>query len=235
LFRELRADALETVLAWLPKLSNQRVRELLDAAAQRLAQAHPAELAKALKSEDDAILLEGIRLSARLKLPPAIPALGDLLSQGKAPVRVAVVEALASIGTPGAMQQLEKAIDDAERDVRLTAVRTVTARNHKSAFPRVEAALSGKSVRIADLTEKVAFFEAYGVLGGAQGVARLAEMLEAKGGFLKRKEDPETRACAAMALGKIGTEDAKATLQRAAQDKEALVRNAVNKSLREMK
>jgi HEAT repeat protein len=65
-------------------------------------------------------------------------------------------------------------------------------------------------------------------------VVRLAEMLESRGGFLKRKEDPETRACAAMALGKIGTAEAREILRGAAQDKEALVRNAVNKALREM-
>jgi HEAT repeat protein len=60
-------------------------------------------------------------------------------------------------------------------------------------------------------------------------------MLDAKGGFLKKKEDPETRACAAMALGKIGGEEAKKTLQGSVQDKEPLVRNAVSKALREIK
>ena len=31
LFRELRPEALESVLAWIPRLTNQRVRDLLDA------------------------------------------------------------------------------------------------------------------------------------------------------------------------------------------------------------
>jgi HEAT repeat protein len=37
-----------------------------------------------------------------------------------------------------------------------------------------------------------------------------------------------------MALGKIRSPDARAVLERASQDKEALVRNAVSRALREM-
>jgi HEAT repeat protein len=55
-----------------------------------------------------------------------------------------------------------------------------------------------------------------------------------KGGLLSRKEDPETRACAAMALGRIRAPAAREILQKVAQDKEALVRNAVSRALREV-
>jgi HEAT repeat protein len=84
----------------------------------------------------------------------------------------------------------------------------------------------------ADLTEKITFFEAYGALGGAPVVPVLEKLLIAKG-LLGRKEDPETRACAAMALGKVRSPDAREVLQRAREDKEALVRNAVSRALRE--
>jgi len=48
------------------------------------------------------------------------------------------------------------------------------------------------------------------------------------------KETPETRACAAMALGKIRTPEARALLEEAATDKDLVVRNAVNRALREL-
>jgi HEAT repeat protein len=66
---------------------------------------------------------------------------------------------------------------------------------------------------------------------GEEGVAALDAMLNSHG-FLKRRGEPETRACAAMALGKIGTPTALHALERAAGVKEALVRNAVNRALR---
>jgi HEAT repeat protein len=233
LFREFRPEALETVLAWMPKLTNQRVRELLTSAGRRLAQAHPAELTRVLGVSDETILLEAVRLAAHLKLPPAVPALGGLFASGSSPIKVAVVEALATMATPGAMQQLEKAVDDGNRDVRIGAVRVLAARGHRNVLTKVEEAVQGKALRGADLTEKMAFFEAYGALAGGAGVNPLAAMLQSGGGFLKRKEDPETRACAAMALGKIGTPEAVSVLEGAARDKDALVRNAVNKALRE--
>ena len=62
----------------------------------------------------------------------------------------------------------------------------------------------------------------------------LEKLLVPKGGLLARKEDPETRACAAMALGKIRTPAAREVLQKVTQDKEPLVRNAVSRALREV-
>ena len=232
LFREFQPAALSAVLSWLPKLANQRVRELLYGAAQRLAQAYPGEVTKALESTDEPTLLETIRLITRLKLPPATPGLGALFATGSTTVKVAAVEALSAIGSSGAMQQLERAIDDVDRDVRIGAVKMLANRNHRGAFPKIAAAVDGKALRTADLTEKMAFFEAYGAMAGAAGVERLGPMLQS-GGFLKRKEDPETRACAAMALGRIRTPEARALLETVAKDKDALVRNAANKALRD--
>jgi len=56
----------------------------------------------------------------------------------------------------------------------------------------------------------------------------------ATGGFMRKKQEPAIRACAAMALGKIRTPDARAALEAAAAaEKDPLVRNAITKALRE--
>jgi hypothetical protein len=233
LFRELRPEALEAILGWLPRLGNEQVRKLLDAAAIRLAQAHPQIIAEVLKTPDEGVLLEAIRVISHSKLPPAVPGLGALMDGASIQVKRAAVEALAGIATPGAMQQLERAVDDADRDVRIASVRAMAAQGHRAAFPQIESALSGKGLRGADLTEKTAFFEAYGTLAGEAGIGKLAPMLVPKG-FFRRKADPQTRACAAMALGKIGTPEARKALNAATGDKEPLVRNAVAKALKEM-
>jgi HEAT repeat protein len=52
-------------------------------------------------------------------------------------------------------------------------------------------------------------------------------------GLLKLRQASETRACAAIALGKIRTPEAREILTRAADDKDLVVRNAVNRALRE--
>jgi len=234
LFSELRADALGTLMGWLPKLTNERVKSLVQTSAERLAQTHAAEVLKALANADPAVQLEMVKLAGRLKLPGAPDGMGPLLERGERELKLAVVEALTTIGSPSATRLLEKAIDDAERDVRITAVKFLGQRGHRNAFPRIEAAVLGNKLKDADLTEKMAFFEAYGALAGEAGIGTLEKLLVPKGGLLARKEDPETRACAAMALGKIRSPKARDVLQKVAQDKEALVRNAVNRALRDV-
>jgi hypothetical protein len=231
LFRELRPAALNTVLAWLPRLTNERVRSLLYGAARRLAQAYPRELVSALESADQRVLLETVRLAGQLRLPPVVPALGSLLDRGSAEVRRAVVSALSATGTPGSLQQLEKAILDEDRDVRIAAVRAIGAERHAGAHDALEAVVTGRRLRDADLTEKTAFFEAYGSVAGSGDLARLRALLEPHGLF-KKKEDPQTRACAAMAIGRINTDDARAVLERYTSDKDPVVRAAVTQALR---
>ena len=233
LFQELQPEALPTLMGWVPKLTNERVKELVHKAAERLALANAAEVLKALASEDGAAQLEMVRLAGRLKLPGAPEGMGPLLASGDRTLKLAVVEALTAIASPAAMRLLEQAVDDGDRDVRIAGVRFLAQRGHRNALARVEAAVTGSKLKNADLTEKMAFFEAYGSLAGAKGISVLEKMLLAKG-LLSKKEDPETRACAAMALGKIRSAEARGVLEKAAQDKEALVRNAVSRALREV-
>ena len=146
-------------------------------------------------------------------------------------MRLGAVNALGEIGTAGALQNLDRGIDDEDREVRIAAVRALGQRTHRAAVQKIENALAGKRLQEGDLTEKMAFFEAYGALCGEPGVPMLDGLLNRKGLFGKRS-DVEVRACAAMALGRIGTDSAVAALRRAASDKDILVRNAVSKALR---
>jgi HEAT repeat protein len=147
-------------------------------------------------------------------------------------MRVAAVTALNDIGTAGAMQALERAVEDVDRDVRIAAVKALAQRMHKGALPRVTQMVKSKDVREADRTERLAVFELFGVLCGDGGVAFLDEILNPKGGLFARKEDPELRACAAVALGRIGTPRAQEALQRSAAEKDVVVRTAVNRAMR---
>jgi HEAT repeat protein len=110
-------------------------------------------------------------------------------------------------------------------------VRALGGRAYRAALPRVEKALKGKPLRETNLTEKMAFFEAYGSLAGDTGVEFLDSVLNGKGTFGKR-EEPEFRACAAMALGRINTRRARESLEKSAGDKDAVVKNAVNRAMR---
>jgi HEAT repeat protein len=231
LFNELKAEALPTLFGWLPRLTNERVRDVVEQAVQRLAAANTQTVIVALGSRDINVVSTAVRIAGRLRLQPAVQALGEALGHPEPVVRSAIVQALAEIASPSAIQALDRGLDDTDREVRLAAVKVIAQHKSKSALPKIAEVVQGRSVRARDLTEKMSFFEVYGILVGDQGVPVLDAILNS-GGFLKRKEDPQTRACAAMALGKVGTPAAQDSLRRATEDKEPLVKNAALRALR---
>jgi hypothetical protein len=230
--RELRATALEPLVGWLPNLTSEPLRKMLEDVVDRLAHAYPLEVQRILKLPDSPALLGMITLCGRLGLNQAVQGLAETASHPEAAVRLAVIQTLGLLGTPGALTVVDKAIDDDDRNVRLAAVRAAGSRGYKGALKRIETVVLGKAVKEMDLTEKMAFFEAYGSIAGVSALKPLSGLLLERG-LLRMKEPPETRACAAIALGRLKTPEARDVLQRAIDDKELVVRNAVNRALRE--
>jgi HEAT repeat protein len=77
----------------------------------------------------------------------------------------------------------------------------------------------------------MALFEAFGTLCGDAGVGVLDTLLNARA-LLGPREPAEVRACAARALGLVGSPRALDALRRAADAKDAVVRGAVARALR---
>ena len=232
LLKELRMPALEPLLAHLPIVRNDRARGILEQAADRIARAHTEEFLPLLRKKESAALPGAIAVVRRLGLATAVAPLGDLLHHHDANVRLGAVETLGALGTPGGLSLLERSVDDADRAVRLAAVTIVAARGYKGALRRLEAVVQGKGPNELERAEKRQFFEAYSAVAGAAGLTLLADILEPKGLF-RRKESAETRTCATYAIARLKTADARAILERAANDKELAVRNAATRALRE--
>lgn len=235
LFQQLQPSTLGTVLGWLKHAQTRELRSALEGTAARMASMNTAELLKLIVPDGaDAsdVALEAIRRAGELKTAASVPNLSRVLAAGGVALRQAAAQALAEIGSPGAMRALEAALDDEDRDVRIAAVRAIGTRGHRAALPKVEAVVTGKGVREADLTEKMAYFETYGLLAGDAGIEQLDALLNGRSALLRLRVDPELRACAAMALGKIGTDTAFEVLRKAADDKDVRVRSAINKALR---
>ena len=230
-FAELRPSALGVALLWLSKLQSSRVRTTLESAADRLASANTAELVRLIGAAEREVSLEAVRRAGAMRANAAVPALAKLLTLTDSAQRLAAVVALGEIASPGALQHLEKAIDDHERDVRVAAAKVFATKSHRPALSRFEAAIKSRRLEGADLTERMAFFEAYGAMCGEAGVSTLDGFLNSRS-LLGKKGDPELRACAAKALGKIGSNAAFASLRKSAEDKDVLVRTTVNRALR---
>jgi len=228
---QLKPSALETVLSRIGRSRNLELRALLESAGSRLAALNTSELVRLISSDDALVAFEAIRRAGAMKANAAVYALARVIAHSSPEMRLAGVAALSEISSPGALQVLERALDDEDRDVRIGAVRVLGARNHRPALRGIETRLKMRELRDGTLAEKMAFFETYGTLCGDKGVPMLAEILNTRR-ILGGREDGELRACAAMALGKIGTDKAMMALQRALADRDVIVRNAVSRAVR---
>ena len=229
---ELQSEGLETMLTFLPTLKRPAIRRILETSVDRLGTAHADAVLAILRNHESPALVGATGLCRRLVLQAAVPALERLVAHRDSAVRLGAVEALATIGSPGALTALERALDDGERGVRLAAVNAVMGKGYRGALKRLEAVVLGKGPQDLERAERRQFFEAYAVVAGPPALRVLTDILEPKGMF-RRRESPETRTCAAYAIAKLQSPEARAVLERIQQDKELAVRNAAARALRE--
>jgi len=229
--RELRTQALGTILNHLPRLASAEVRSTIGVAAERLAAANTGELLRLMRALEPDALPGAVRLAGRLGLQAAVQPVAELVRHPEHPVRLAAVEVLATLGTPGAMTGLEPAIDDVDRQVRVAAVTAVTKRAWGGALRRLEAAVQGKGP-VRERSEQRQVFEAYAAVAGPPALETLRGLLVSKGMF-QRKASTEVRTCAVYALGRLRTPDARTLLEELQNDKELPVRHAATSLIRE--
>jgi hypothetical protein len=247
--QHLGRGALPLLLRTSEALEEATLRERLAAAIERLAAQHPAELLAALDDADLLVAAGAARLCGRLALPrgwvaaraapvppppppPPPPAAGvvRLLERTDPAVRLTAVAALARIRTSIAMEGVLRALGDDDREIRLLAARAIADARYTPGRRWLDQALNSEAVRTADVTERIALYEAFGAVADADIISRLDRMLN--GRRLFGKEAPELRACAALALGRAGTPEAIASLRRAVEETNPIVRSAVTRALR---
>jgi len=229
---ELRAEGLETMIIFLPTLKRPGFRVILEASIDRLAGANLPMVVQLLEEASSPALVGAAALCGRLRLQVTVPPLDKLVSHPDAAVRKESVEALGAIGSPGALTALERALDDPDRAVRLAAVGIVVDKGYRAVIRRLEAVVQGKSRHELERAERRQFFEAYATLGGPEVLPMLADILEPRRLF-RRRESTETRTCAAYAIARLQTPEARAVLERIVMDKDLPVRNAAARALRE--
>ena len=134
-----------------------------------------------LLEDDDAVLAAGaLRLAGEMQITEAVPALVGLLAHADPAMRFAAIEAAISLKASIAADALEQTLDDPERDLRVAAARALGALEHRPAAKVLATKIESKETRVADISEKVAFFEAFGMVAGDDGVDLLDRLLNGK-------------------------------------------------------
>ncbi len=229
LLRELTPGALTTALKWLRRLSNEGVRRLLNQAIGLWVEACPDAIKAALGSRERVVIVEALRIVQERGLTGLSSQLAALAEHEDVRIRAAIVPALIRAPTESAMTSLVPLLRDSDTDIRIAAVKGLSARAHMGALQAVEKVILDRDAEL-DLTERKAFFEAYGSIAGEAAVSTL-KALVLGGSFGKGRGDSDTRACATLALARVGTRSARLILQKAAKDRDVVVRTAAARAL----
>lgn len=231
LLKHLRAEALGPLLRGAEEAEDPKIKVTIQDAVAGIAQEYTDALLACLESNDPAIVAGAVGLAGRMQFADSAPMVSRLLGHREPKVRLAAIEAAKELNASMAIGALRASLTDSEREVRIAAARALGELQYSPAAPFLRAAIESKEIRQADISEQIAFFESYGMIGDPDGVRFLDRLLNGRG-FFGKKETGEIRACAALGLGKIGTKEAMAALEEASREQDPVVRSAVNRALR---
>lgn len=228
----LQGGALAPLLRESETVEHKQLQAVLRKAVQGVASQNRSTLVELLDGDDPLVAAAAARLVGEMQVTEGAAKLSSMLAHPQAAVRLAAIEAAVAIKASMVASSLETALDDSEREVRIAAAKALGELRYTPGAESLAGMIRSKQMRHADVSEKVAVFEAYGLTAGESGVALLNELLNKKG-LLGKREAPEMRAAAALGLGRIDATEARASLEAAAQDEDPVVRSNVNRALRQ--
>ena len=225
----LGAEALPLLIRTAEKTESTRLRDRMAPALDGVGRKHARALAALIASSDEKVALGSARIAGRIRLRAAANNLIALFGKSESDGRRIAIDALAALGDASALDAIQEALDDEDREVRIAAARGLGSVKSPAARDRLKSIIRSRTMRDADLTEKMAVYEAFGSVAIEEDIGVLDKLLN--GRRLMARESPETRACAALALGMITEPAARSALMQAAKDPHPIVRNAVSKAL----
>lgn len=227
----LKPEAIVTLIQAMPMVVRKEAREQLLATLDRLASMNPRLMGSLIGSEDPRVAAQAAQIAGRLKMGGTAEPIARLLRRQEQEVRLAAVEALVALRTSMAGAPLMSALTDKSRDVRVSAAKGIARLRYSPAAQQLESRIKSKDLRKRDLTEQLAFFEAYAFAAGPKGTRLLARMLNGRR-YLWVRFPSQVRACAARALGLVGGPEADQALNTAESSRDPMVLSAVHAARR---
>ncbi len=227
----LQAEAIPILVRAVPSLQETEMRVHLSEALDRLVETHPESILGLLLAEDPMLAAEAARIVTRLRIADAEPTLIELSSRPEPVVRLAALEALASLESDVGVQALFAAMVDPDREIRTAATDAIARIRPPGAAGELKRRLQSGRIQRRDDVEQMSFLKTCVAVCGDSIVDDLSNILNGRRWWGGRKP-AALRSSAARALGLLGTDAARRELQKSAGDKTASVNSAVRAALR---
>jgi HEAT repeat protein len=212
------ADALVEHMATATHQGDRRI--YVDALART--DAGKPSLLRALNDPRWFVVRHAAAALGELQVADAEAPLNELLQHGEERVRTAATIALMRLGTPRALEMIQRALTDPVPQTRIQAAAALAARKDvRTTAPHLLRALDAEK----DDAVQSAFMMALGRLSTPDAVLRLVSAAAPKKGLFDRKTTGY-RLSAVTALGEANTPESLAALRSLATDKDADVRVA---------
>lgn len=203
--------------------THQRDRRMY---VQALSQMEPGvpSLLRMLDDERWFVVRNAADLLGELQVSEAEQPLNALLQHGDERVRKSATAALMRMGTPKALEMIQRALTDPVPQTRIQAAAALAARKDvRTSAPHLLRSLENEK----DEEVQTAFLMALGRFATPEAVQRLISAAAPKKGLFDRKTLGH-RIAAVSALGEARTSEALAALRGLTQDKDEDVRNAAS-------
>lgn len=201
--------------------THQRDRRMYVQALSHMEPGVPS-LLRMLDDERWFVVRNAADLLGELQVSEAEQPLNALLKHGDERVRKSATSALMRMGTPKALEMIQRALTDPVAQTRIQAAVALAARKDvRTSAPHLLRSLEGEK----DEEVQSAFLMALGRLATPEAVQRLIGAAAPKKGLFDRKTTGH-RIAAVTALGEARTSEALAALRGLTQDKDEDVRNA---------
>ncbi len=168
------------------------------------------------------------RLLGETGNPRTLDLLGEIMRHADPRIRIAAIHAAATLNGGNAL--IEHALSDECENVRLAALRSRGLGD--ALLVRLKERVAAREIANTSFLEKREIFHALARNGGPEIVPFLARVLRRRALFRRERLD-ELRACAASALGVVGTSEALEILDGHLEDRSDRVREATFGALRD--
>ena len=203
--------------------THQRDRRMYVQALSRMEPGVPS-LLRMLDDERWFVVRNAADLLGELQVSEAEQPLNALLQHGDERVRKSATSALMRMGTPKALEMIQRALTDPVPQTRIHAAAALAARKDvRTSAPHLLRSLEIEK----DEEVQTAFLMALGRFATPEAVQRLISAAAPKKGLFDRKTSGH-RIAAVSALGEARTSEALAALRGLTQDKDEDVRNAAS-------
>lgn len=216
------------LLGALPEIKRLCQRPAVGGVLAALAARNAGALRAALADGAEPVAVTAAFVAGMLADSAFGPALEGALRRPEPRVRLEAIQALKHLGE-GGVPFAARAVDDADRAVRVYALRHVIAHRFEPAFDRVAALFGRIDEEAESAAERRLVYEAYGALGRERAVDELARRMTRRG--VLRRHDPEATVCAIAGLAATGAAGARGQLEAAARDRDEKVREAARSAL----